>query len=73
LSDTDAGKTCLRVNIFDKQDALIDSFVQTMDASIAPAKGSVRFRIAGETPVRPEEIKRTEVVVERSRARGRWD
>lgn len=72
-ASADAGKTCLRVNLFDKQDKLIDSFVQGMDVSIVPAKGTARFRIVGETPARPEEIKKAEVLVERSRARGRWD
>ena len=32
-----------------------------------------RFRIMAETPARPDEIKKAEVVVERIRAKGRWD
>ncbi len=72
-SGQDAGKTCLRVNIWDQQNNLIDNFVQSMDVSMVPAKGAVRFRLMAETPARKEEIKKVEVMVERIRARGRWD
>ncbi len=72
-SDRDAGKTCLRVNLIGQDNKLIDSFVQSMDISIVPAKGTSRFRLMAETPARPDEIRKAEVVVERVRARGRWD
>ncbi len=72
-SDQDAGKTCLRVNLFGQNNKLIDSFVQSMDVSIMPAKGATRFRLVAETPAKAGEIKKAEVVVERVRAKGRWD
>lgn len=72
-SDQDAGKTCLRVNLFSQENKVIDSFVQSMDVSIVPAKGTARFRLVAETPAKPDEIKKAEVVVERVRAKGRWD
>lgn len=73
LSDHDAGKTCLRVNLLDQNNKVVDSFVQIMDVSILPAKGTTRFRLVAETPAKPDEIKKTAVVAERVRARGRWD
>ncbi len=73
LSDRDAGKTCLRVNLLGRDDRIVDSFVQSMDISIVPAKGTARFRLAAETPTRPEEIRKAEVTAERVRARGSWD
>jgi hypothetical protein len=72
-ASTEAGQTCLRVNLFGEDKKIIDSFVQSMDGFGVPAKGMKLFRIVAETPVKPEEIKKAEVVVERSRARGRWD
>ena len=72
-SEQDAGKTCLRVNLLGQHDKLIDSFVQSMDVSFVPAKGTSRFRLVAGTPARPEEIRKAAVVVERIRARGRWD
>ncbi len=71
-SAADAGQTCLRVNLLGQQGKVIDSFVQNMDVTMAPAKRTTRFRIVAETPARPEEIKKAEVTVERSRSRGRW-
>jgi hypothetical protein len=44
-----------------------------MDVSFVPAKGTSRFRLVAGTPARPEEIRKAAVVVERIRARGRWD
>jgi hypothetical protein len=44
-----------------------------MDSSWLSARESKRFRIVAETPAKPEEIKRAEVLVERVRAKGRWD
>ncbi len=73
VSGQDAGKTCLRVNLLGRENQIIDSFVQSMDVSIVPAHGTARFRLSAETPARPEEIKKAEVVAERVRARGRWD
>ncbi len=72
-SAVDAGQTCLRVNLFGQDNKIIDSFVQSMDSSWLSARESKRFRIVAETPAKPEEIKRAEVVVERVRAKGRWD
>ena len=69
----DAGKIYLRVNLFDQKNTLIDTFVQDPDCASVPAKDSKRFRIVAYTPAKPEEIKKAEVVVERVRARGRWD
>lgn len=72
-SRMDAGQTCLRVNLFGRENKIIDSFVQNIDSSIVPANSTKRFRIGAETPAKPEEIKKAEVVVERVRSRGRWD
>ena len=72
-SGTDAGQTCLRANLYDRENKITDSFVQKLDSSGVAAHETKRFRIAGETPVRPEEIRKTEVVVDRVTSRGRWD
>jgi hypothetical protein len=72
-SAVDAGRTCLRVNLFGQDNKIIDSFVQSMDSSWLSARETKRFRIVTETPSKPEEIKRAEVVVERVRAMGRWN
>ncbi len=72
-SDLDAGRTYLRVNLFDQGDKQIDTFVQDTDCVTVPAKETKRFRIVAYTPARPDEIKKAEVIVERCRARGRWD
>jgi hypothetical protein len=72
-SAVDAGQTCLRVNLFGQDNKIIDSFVQSMDSSWLSAREAKRFRIVAETPAKPEEIKRAEVVVERVRTKGRWD
>ena len=72
-SGVDAGKTCLRVNLLGSKDNVIDSFVQSMDASSIPAKGMIRFRLVAETPALKAEIMKASVTVERSRAKGRWD
>ena len=72
-SNLDTGKTYLRVNLLNQQNALIDTFVQDTDCVSVPAKETRRFRVVAYTPARQEEIKKTEVVVERCRARGRWE
>lgn len=73
VSAVDAGQTCLRVNLFGKDKKIIDSVVQSMDSSWISARETKRFRIVAETPAQPEEIEKAEVVVERVRAKGRWD
>ena len=72
-SAVDAGQTCLRVNLFGQDNKIIDSFVQSMESSGVSARETKRFRLVAETPAKPEEIKKAEVVVERVRAKGRWD
>ncbi len=72
-SGLDAAKTYLRVNLLGQRNTLIDTFVQDTDCVSVPAKETRRFRIVAYTPARPEEIKKAEVVVERCKARGRWD
>lgn len=72
-SAAEAGQTCLRVNLFGQDNKIIDSFVQSMDSSWISARDTKRFRIMAETPARQDEIKKAEVVVERVRAKGRWD
>jgi len=72
-SAAEAGQTCLRVNLFGQGNKIIDSFVQSMDSSWLSARETKRFRIVAETPANQEEIKRAEVVIERVRAKGRWD
>lgn len=69
----DAGQTCVRVNLVGDRNKVIDSFVQIIDRSIVPAKATSRFRVMAQTPASPDEIKKADVVVERSRTRGRWD
>jgi len=71
-SAVDAGQTSLRVNLFGQDNKIIDSFVQ-IDSSGVSAHETKRFRIVGETPVRPGEIKKAEVVAEKVKAKGRWD
>lgn len=72
-SAVDTGQTCLRVNLFGQDSKIIDSFVQSMDSFGISARETKRFRIVADTPAKPEEIKKAEVVVERVRAKGRWD
>ncbi len=72
-SAVDAGQTRLRVNLFGQENKIIDSFVQNLDSSGISARETKRFRLVADTPAKPEEIKKAEVVVERVRARGRWD
>lgn len=72
-SAVEAGQTCLRVNLFGRDNKIIDSFVQSMDSSWISAHETKRFRIMADTPARQDEIKKAEVVVERVRAKGRWD
>lgn len=72
-SPVDAGKICLRVNLLNAQNAVVDSFVQSPDVAVIPANGTVKFRVIAETPARSEEIKKAEVAAERVRTRGRWD
>lgn len=68
-----AGQTCLRVSLIGQDNKIIDSFVQNLDSSGVSAKETKRFRLAAETPARIGEIKKAEVVVERVRAKGKWD
>jgi hypothetical protein len=72
-SNLDASRTYLRVNLLDQQNKLIDTFVQDTDCVTVPAKETKRFRIVAYTPARPEEVKKAEVIVDRCRAKGRWD
>lgn len=72
-SAVDAGQTCLRVNLYGQDNKIIDSFVQSMDSTGISARETKRVRLVAETAAKPEEIKKAEVVVERVRARGRWD
>ncbi len=72
-SAAETGQTCLRVNLLGQDNKIIDSFVQSMDSSGMPGRETKRFRIVAETPARPDEIKKAEVLVERVRAKGRWD
>jgi hypothetical protein len=72
-SAVDAGQTCLRVNLFGQDNKIIDSFVQSMDGSGVVSRETKRFRIVAETPAKPDEIKKAEVVIERVRAKGKWD
>jgi hypothetical protein len=72
-SSLDAGRTCLRVNLRNRQNTIIDTFVQDTDGVIVPANSTRRFRVVAYTPARPDEVKKAEVAVERSRTRGKWD
>lgn len=72
-SDLDAGRTYLRVNLFDQRDKQVDTFVQDTDCVTVPANSTKRFRIVAYTPAKPEEVKKAEVVVDRCRAKGKWD
>ncbi len=72
-SNLDAAKIYLRVNLLGQQNTLIDTFVQDPDCVTVPAQATKRFRIVAYTPAKPEEIKKADVVVERVRARGKWD
>lgn len=72
-SSLDAGRTCLRVNLRNRQNTIIDTFVQDTEGGIVPANSTRRFRVVAYTPARPDEVKKAEVAVERSRTRGQWD
>ena len=61
------------MNLFGPDNKIVDSVVQGMDSTWIAAREKKRFRIVAETPARPGEIKKAEVVVERVRAKGRWD
>ena len=61
------------MNLLNRDNKSIDNFVQSMDGSGVSAHETKRFRIVAETSARAEEIKRSEVVVERVRAKGKWD
>jgi hypothetical protein len=72
-SNLDAARTFLRVNLLDQQNKPIDTFVQDTDCVTVPAKETKRFRIVAYTPTRSEEVKKAEIIVDRCRAKGRWD
>lgn len=72
-SDLDAQQTYLRVNLLDQSNKQVDTFVQDASCVSVTAKATKRFRVVAYTPARAEEIKKAEVIVERVRARGKWD
>jgi hypothetical protein len=72
-SSKDAVRIRFRVNLFDDANHLIDTFVGLDAWLIVPANSTSPFRVFAPIAVAAAQIKRTEVLVERADARGRFD
>jgi hypothetical protein len=70
---TDAAAPVLRTNLWNNGGKLLDSFLDEARRLVVPAHGKARFRVDALTPVTPSDIGRIEVLVERNRARNRFD
>lgn len=72
-SPADAAGVWFRVNVFDESNRLVDSFLAESRGLVVPGNGSTTFRVVAQTSAVPAEVKRTEVTVDRAKARSRWD
>jgi hypothetical protein len=72
-STVEVSQTYLRVNLLDKNDKQVDTFVQDTTCVSVPAKETKRFRIVAYTPAKADEVKKAEIIVDRCRAKGKWD
>jgi hypothetical protein len=68
-----AARIVLRVNLFNQEGALIDSFLDEPRDLVVPHREKARFRVQTITPMAPSDVAKAEVIVERSRSRGRFD
>jgi hypothetical protein len=69
----DAATIWFRVNIFDEANHVVDSFLAQNAGLIVPGNGSTTFRVFGPISISATDVKRTEVTVERTKGRGKWD
>jgi hypothetical protein len=72
-SSRDAATVWFRVNLFDDANHVVDSFLAQSPGLIVPGNGSVAFRVFGPLSVAAADVKRTEVTVERAKARSKWE
>jgi hypothetical protein len=72
-SSQDAASIWFRVNAFDDADHVVDGFLAQSSGLIVSGNGSTTFRIYGPLSVAGGDVKRTEVAVERAKARDKWD
>jgi hypothetical protein len=68
--ETEVQEEVISARVVSVQGRGFQSFIQSRDSPGFPAKVATRFRNVAETPARPGEIKKAEVVVEKSRPGG---
>ena len=72
-SATDASRIWFRVNVVNESGKVTDSMLLQESGLVVPGGKSAPFRVADILSVPSSEVARTDVVVERARAAGKWD